>query len=372
MSTFYAQYPASASGSNASVGTNGAPAPTSSTEVAGINPSGNLQPLQTDAAGNLLVNLNAETGAPLHVIVDSSALPTGAATQTTLATLSTTAASILLDMTNGTQITQITGTVPLPTGASTSALQTTGNTSLASIDGKTPALGQALSAASVPVVLPAAQITALTPPTTVTVTQATGTNLHAVIDNFPATQPISGSVTVTQATGTNLHTVVDSGTITAVTAITNALPAGTNIIGALSLHQSMNVDQINGVAPLVGNGVTGTGSLRVTLASDTSSNTNPLLVGEVTAASSAVTSVAGSATSVNLLASNTARKNAAFYNDSTAIAFLKLGSTASSTSYTVQLVPGAYYELPTVKIYSGAIDCIWASAAGNMRITELS
>lgn len=60
--------------------------------------------------------------------------------------------------------------LPLPTNAATSALQTTGNTSLASIDTKTPALGQALAAASTPVVLPAAQITALTPPTTVSIT----------------------------------------------------------------------------------------------------------------------------------------------------------------------------------------------------------
>ena len=44
----------------------------------------------------------------------------------------------------------------------------------------------------------------------VTVSQATGTNLHAVLD--------TGSTTaVTQATGTNLHTVVDSGTITSIT-----------------------------------------------------------------------------------------------------------------------------------------------------------
>jgi hypothetical protein len=41
---------------------------------------------------------------------------------------------------------------------------------------------------------------------TVTVTQATGTNLHAVID--------SGAVTVSQATGSNLHTVIDSGSVT--------------------------------------------------------------------------------------------------------------------------------------------------------------
>jgi len=58
--------------------------------------------------------------------------------------------------------------LPLPSGASTSALQTTGNSSLSSIDGKTPALGQAVSASSVPVVLPAAQITTLTPPAAIT------------------------------------------------------------------------------------------------------------------------------------------------------------------------------------------------------------
>ncbi len=49
------------------------------------------------------------------------------------------------------------------------------------------------------------------------------------------------NVTASQATGTNLHTVVDSGTITtvstvtAVTGITNALPAGTNAIGSVNL-----------------------------------------------------------------------------------------------------------------------------------------
>lgn len=54
-------------------------------------------------------------------------------------------------------------------GSATAAKQDTGNTSLASIDTKTPALGQALGAASTPVVLTAAQITTLTPLSTVTV-----------------------------------------------------------------------------------------------------------------------------------------------------------------------------------------------------------
>lgn len=56
----------------------------------------------------------------------------------------------------------------LPSGASTGALQTTGNTSLSSIDTKTPALGQALAAASTPVVLTAAQLATLTPPAAIT------------------------------------------------------------------------------------------------------------------------------------------------------------------------------------------------------------
>lgn len=76
--SFYAVYPPS--GSNPSVGINGSPAPTSSTEVSGINPLGNLQPLQTDASGNLKVDITSASGAPIHVIVDSSALPTGAST----------------------------------------------------------------------------------------------------------------------------------------------------------------------------------------------------------------------------------------------------------------------------------------------------
>lgn len=48
----------------------------------------------------------------------------------------------------------------------------------------------------------------------------------------------SDSVEVKQATGTNLHAVVDSGTITtvsSVTAISNALPAGTNNIGDIDV-----------------------------------------------------------------------------------------------------------------------------------------
>lgn len=58
--------------------------------------------------------------------------------------------------------------VSLPATAATAAKQDTGNTSVASIDTKTPALGQALAAASVPIVLTAIQQAALTPPAAIT------------------------------------------------------------------------------------------------------------------------------------------------------------------------------------------------------------
>lgn len=59
-------------------------------------------------------------------------------------------------------------------------------------------------------------------------------------------------------------------------AVTNAgtfatqatLQTGSNQIGHLEANQSVNNAQINGVTPLMGNGVTGTGSQRVTIASD--------------------------------------------------------------------------------------------------------
>jgi hypothetical protein len=84
--------------------------------------------------------------------------------------------------------------------------------------------------------------------------------------------------------------------------------------------------------------------------------------------SAACTNVAGSATSVSLLASNSSRKKAKFYNDSSAILYLKEGATASSTSFTIKLFPEGFYETE----YTGAIDGIWASAVGAVRITEMT
>lgn len=66
---------------NASVGTTGTTAPTSATEVAGIDPSGNLHPLQTDSSGKLEVTGTLSVGAGFSAL--SPGYPTQVAVGTT-------------------------------------------------------------------------------------------------------------------------------------------------------------------------------------------------------------------------------------------------------------------------------------------------
>ena len=209
--------------------------------------------------------------------------------------------------------------LPLPAGASTSALQTSGNASLTSIDGKVPALGQALAAGSVPIVMTAAQLTTLTPPAAITgfATETTlGTRLSesdfdtktgSLTEAAPATDTASsglngrlqriaqritslitalgspfqaggsiGNTSFIANAGTNLNTsllALDSTvakdaslttlntsvntllkpantltavtTVGAVTAITNALPTGANVIGGVTQSGTWTVQPGN-------------------------------------------------------------------------------------------------------------------------------
>lgn len=100
------------------------------------------------------------------------------------------------------------------------------------------------------------------------------------------------------------------------------------------------------------------------------SGANPLPVGQ-TCSTPATTSVASSATNVTLLAANTGRRQAIIWNESSATLYVKLGATASATSYTYQVVGGGYLELP-LPVYTGQIDGLWAAVDGNARITELT
>ena len=208
---------------------------TSSVEVEVKNDSGNPLPV----SGSVSVS-NFPATQPVSGTVTANA-GTGNFTvvQATAANLNATVTGTVGASQSGTwNINNISGTVSLPTGAATSANQSTANASLASIDSK------------------------LTSPLAIQ-----GGNSTAVkVDGSATTQPVSGTITanagsgnftVVQATGTNLHTVVDSGNVTATisgtpnVAVTSlpSIPAGSNLIGSVSVNGTANVLQTNTLVP---------------------------------------------------------------------------------------------------------------------------
>jgi hypothetical protein len=116
------------------------------------------------------------------------------------------------------------------------------------------------------------------------------------------------------------------------------------------------LDPNNALAPLK---VDADGSLKVSAVAGTTANAT-------------LANVAGSASSVTILAANTARKGVVVMNDSTAILYLKFGTTASATSFTYKLAGGDTWESAMPITYTGLITGIWASATGAARVTEIT
>jgi hypothetical protein len=83
-------YPPSSASANPSVGVNLDPIPASSTLVGAENPSGDLQPLQTNAAGDLLVEINTETSGLATATNQTTQITEAQATNTKLDTLNAT------------------------------------------------------------------------------------------------------------------------------------------------------------------------------------------------------------------------------------------------------------------------------------------
>lgn len=86
------------------------------------------------------------------------------------------------------------------------------------------------------------------------------------------------------------------------------------------------------------------------------------------ASSTTVTSTSASVTSVTILPSNATRIFATIYNTSSKVMYIKLGATASTTSFTTQLFAGSYWEVPND--YTGQIDAIWSGTGGAAVVTE--
>lgn len=137
-------------------------------------------------------------------------------------------------------------------------------------------------------------------------------------------------------------------------------------------HKGIIVQNSNGLGGLlVPTGRSSAGAISIDVSVVDGNGNQITSFGSVSQPATAIeTNVASSASTVSLLISNPTRKQALFFNDSTQTLYLKLGTTASTSSYTVQVLAGGYYELPQ-PVYTGAIDGLWTSANGNARITEM-
>jgi hypothetical protein len=92
---------------------------------------------------------------------------------------------------------------------------------------------------------------------------------------------------------------------------------------------------------------------------------------QVVSSTATVTQVASSATSVALLAANSARNKGMLTNASTAILYVLLGSgTASTTNYSFTVAASGVANLPDG--FTGPVTGIWASANGYAYLTEMT
>jgi hypothetical protein len=169
-----------------------------------------------------------------------------------------------------------------------------------------------------------------------------------------------GDVTINNASGASAVNIQDGGnSITVDGAVT--------ISGTVAVTQSGVWDEV-GINDS-GNSITvddGGSSLTV-------DGTGTFTTKELRASTGTNTSVADSATSVTILASNANRLGASVTNDSSAVLYLLLGATtASTTNYTVRIAQYGYYEVPFS--YTGQLTGIWATDPGDgaARVTELT
>jgi hypothetical protein len=110
-----------------------------------------------------------------------------------------------------------------------------------------------------------------------------------------------------------------------------------------------------------------------TASTDTLGRTSAPVAMEVKKSSVAtLTNVSASITSVTILALLVTRKGMLLYNDSASALYLKYGSAASTTSFTVKILPYQLFEMPVTPVYTGILTALWDTATGTARVTELT
>lgn len=286
----------------------------------------NVQALATDSSGNLQAEvINTVTvdgsGVTQPVSAASLPLPTGAATAANQQTDALTdtelrATPVVVDLGSNNDVT-VTSSA-LPTGAATAANQ---STVIGHLDG-------------VETLLTTIESNQLPDGHNVTVDNAS----IAVTGTFwQATQPVSAaSLPLPSGAATAANQQTDALTDTELRA--SPVPVSGTVTANLSATDNAVLD---------------------TIAANTAQG-----------GTSAVTAVNDTATSTTLLSANADRKEVYITNDSSADLYVKFGTTASTTSYTLVLGEG---ETLVDDKYTGRIDGIWASDPGDgaARVTEV-
>lgn len=94
--------------------------------------------------------------------------------------------------------------------------------------------------------------------------------------------------------------------------------------------------------------------------------------GKFSPASAAITTVARSATTQVILASNSSRKGFLLHNDTAAICYVAFAATATTALFTLRVAANSLYESP-IPCYTGVISGIWSGGgANNLIVTELT
>lgn len=88
-------------------------------------------------------------------------------------------------------------------------------------------------------------------------------------------------------------------------------------------------------------------------------------------ATATITTVASSASSVQLLAANPARRKFVIQNESSKVLKVAYGVTATAAVYTLIIPANSAYE-SELGDFTGVLNGIWSSANGNARITEIT
>jgi hypothetical protein len=222
--------------------------------------------------------------------------------------------------------------------------------------------------------MPAVVVTSITNSTAVSILNGDGSTLDPRNRTWTITEtvPISSANTldVKQVSGASDSVSVLSMPAVTVTSITNSTATtilngegiardtwGSTQVGTWNINTLTGVTNTLAVANIDSTGVQYSGS-------------NPVPTKEVRSATPSQTSPSVGIASTSILAANANRLGATIYNEGSAICYMKLGSTASLTSYSLQIASGGYYEVPFG--YTGAIDGITSASTAQLRVTEIT